>query len=182
MQGLLGVFGDFLRAAFEQLGQMLAGFFASAPGFQTAQQSSGYAGAGAGSVADAAPSGALDAGQPDSPLNGGGDGGPAGTPGDGAGAAGAAGPGRKHGGARAHGGTHAHLHRPGHIGRGGRGHAPLQGGPLLPGQRLDLGQGESVIRNADGSLELTVGGAPTPSFDPPALPDAESSPMPGGLL
>jgi hypothetical protein len=194
MQGLLAIFGDFLRAAFEQLGQMLAGLFANSPG------------AGSGGVAyQAAPSGAGDGavngpgaqtwdgegpGQPDvagaqgadaawnQPPDAGGSQAPDGGGSEAADAAGRAD--GKHGHARAKG--HGRGHHGLHAAHGGRAREPYQGGPLRPGQRLDLGEGESVLRRRDGALQITIGGTQARVFEPQAPPNADSTLMPSGLL
>ena len=147
MEGMLAVFGDFLRAAFEQLGQMLAGLIGAnqppLPGDPGPPPVSGFSGPRAPDNAGA-PAGDLAPGTPPAAH---------------------AHRGRGHGG---HARTHmpqAGLHGPAPVG-------PEAAGPLRPGQRLDLGQGESVTRARDGSLQISVGGEP----------DASSLLMPSGML
>jgi hypothetical protein len=158
MQGMLAIFSDFLRAAFEQLGQMLAGFITAAPGGPggaSAAQTAQNAGGPPGDPGSPGP-----ANQMQQPPAGDDGGAQAATPPGGAPAPGV--PRRSH-----HG--RPHLHGP-------------QGGVLLPGQRLNLGEGESVSRRRDGSLEITIGGAsPTPPGGGPP-PDVDSPLLPGGLL
>jgi len=187
MAGMLAVFGDFLRAAFEQLGQMLAGLFANGPG------------AGSGGVAyQAAPPGAGDGAVSGPGAQIWGDQGPgeadvAGAQGvdagnqapDGGGnqapdAGATRGADGKHGHARAN--AHARGHHGMHAAHGGRARGPYQGGPLRPGQRLDLGEGESVFRKRDGALQITIGGTQERVFEPQAPPNADSTLMPSGLL
>jgi len=195
MQGLLAVFGDFLRAAFEQLGQMLAGLFANSPGaasggvayqavppgagdgavsgpgpLNSDDQGPGGADVAGGQSADAAGNQAPDAGGSRAP-----DGGDsqafdaAGTRADGK---------RGHARAKGHGRGHHGLH----AAHGGRSREAYQGGPLRPGQHLDLGEGESVSRRRDGALQITIGGMQERTFEPQAPPNADSTLMPSGLL
>jgi len=188
MQGMLAVFGDFLRSAFEQLGQMLAGLVAggggavpAGPGMQTAQAYPGDPGA-------PSPAGPDDGPEP------GDDGAP-----QGAGAQTVQPDGAQPGGAQPEAGAahgrrgHAHAHAPAreHLHRHGRGHGNgYTGGPLRPGQSLDLGDGERVRRTRAGALEITIGGRsaepfggrpdPFETVGPP--PEVDSPQFPGGML
>ena len=165
MQGMLAVFGDFLRAAFEQLGQMLAGLVAGGNGAPP------YGGPPPGPGGPPGYAGAPGFGGD----SGSGDGGPARFgANDVAGADVPAPPGGGETGA-AHGRRHAHRE---HVRRRDAG---ADAGPLLPGRSLDLGQGESIRRTRDGSLQITIGTSQTPvqRFTPP--PEVDST-LPGGLL
>jgi hypothetical protein len=167
MQGMLAVFGDFLRSAFEQLGQMLAGLVAggggavaAAPGYQTAQAYPGDSGAS---------SPAAEGDGPDP----GDDGPPQGAGAQAARPDGAQSDGAQPGGAQSEAGAahrrrgHAHGRAPAqeHLHRHGRGHGSgYTGGPLRPGQSLDLGDGERIRRTRNGALEITIGGRSAEPF------------------
>jgi hypothetical protein len=177
MEGMLAVFGDFLRSAFEQLGRMLATMVSpsqsnvlagnpspDAPGFvaQDADASGLPDGAdvspssSAGAAYDGSAPYAPDA--PDAPA--------------GAQAPDAAGATRV---------RHGHQHRGAHL-HGRRGHGDRNGADSLrPGQRWDLGEGESVTRGRDGSLRITVGGSARDAMPESALKRPERSLEPGLL-
>jgi hypothetical protein len=155
MEGMLAVFGDFLRSAFEQLGRMLATMVSPSPSAAVAGNMPSET---PGSVAQDGATGdlpdgtdaaaAADAGS----AYGNGSYAAAGT-----GPAGGPPPSADAGG-RTHV-RHGHAHRGEHLHQR-RGRAHVDGAASLrPGQRWDLGDGESVMRGRDGSLRITVGGA-----------------------